>query len=142
MAWTEPKTDWKVQPKTVEGYYNGDWFEIEDYNRILTNYQAIYDIAKPLYPDLQIPSPATLTLGAPTKASEINIIERTIDAFKTLTVALSDVGATKTWLDNGNLFNFEDINRWEQAALSYYTAITGQVELLPKLQFKLGGAQF
>ena len=46
---------------------------------------------------------------------------RTIDAFKTLTIALSDVGATKTWLDNGNLFNFEDINRWEQVALSYYT---------------------
>ena len=55
---------------------------------------------------------------------------------------MSDVGATKTWLDNGNLFNFEDINRWEQVALSYYTVFLGQVELLPKLQFKLGGAQF
>lgn len=136
------KTDWKVQPKTVEGYYNGDWFEIEDYNSILDNYQTIYKIAKALYPDLQIPTFVSPTLGAPTKASEINTIERTIDAFKTLTIALSDVGATKTWLDNGNLFNFEDINRWEQVALSYYTVFLGQVELLPKLQFKLGGAQF
>lgn len=136
------KTDWKVQPKTPEGYYNGDWFEIEDYNHILDNYQTIYKIAKALYPDLQIPTFVSPTLGAPTKASEINTIERTIDAFKTLTIALSDVGATKTWLDNGNLFNFEDINRWEQVALSYYTVFLGQVELLPKLQFKLGGAQF
>lgn len=136
------KTDWKIQPKTPEGYYNGDWFEIEDYNHILDNYQTIYKIAKALYPDLQIPTFVSPTLGAPTKASEINTIERTIDAFKTLTIALSDVGATKTWLDNGNLFNFEDINRWEQVALSYYTVFLGQVELLPKLQFKLGGAQF
>lgn len=136
------KTDWKVQPKTVEGYYNGDWFEIEDYNSILDNYQTIYKIAKALYPNLQIPTFVSPTLGAPTKASEINTIERTIDAFKTLTIALSDVGATKTWLDNDNLFNFEDINRWEQVALSYYTVFLGQVELLPKLQFKLGGAQF
>lgn len=136
------KTDWKIQPKTPEGYYNGDWFEIEDYNHILDNYQTIYKIAKALYPDLQIPTFVSPTLGAPTKASEINTIERTIDAFKTLTIALSDVGVTKTWLDNGNLFNFEDINRWEQVALSYYTVFLGQVELLPKLQFKLGGAQF
>jgi hypothetical protein len=142
MAWTEPKTDWKVQPKTAEGYYNGDWFELTDYTRILDNYQALYEIAKPLYPNLVIPTWVIPVLGNPVNASEINTIERTINAFKNYTVDLRDVGDTKTWLDNANLFSFEDINRWEQATLSYYTALLGQDELLPKLQFKLGGAQF
>ena len=51
MAWQTPKTDWKIQPADENGRYNGDWFNIADYNRITGNIEALHALAQELYPD-------------------------------------------------------------------------------------------
>ena len=51
MAWQTPKTDWKIQPVDENGRYNGDWFNIADYNRITGNIEALHDLAQELYSD-------------------------------------------------------------------------------------------
>ncbi len=50
MAWQTPKTDWKIQPVDENGRYNGDWFNIADYNRITGNIEALHALAQELYP--------------------------------------------------------------------------------------------
>ena len=45
MAWQTPKTDWKIQPVDENGRYNGDWFNIADYNRITGNIEALHALA-------------------------------------------------------------------------------------------------
>lgn len=50
MAWQTPKTDWKIQPADENGRYNGDWFNIVDYNRITGNIEVLHTLAQELYP--------------------------------------------------------------------------------------------
>ena len=58
MAWTTPKTDWKAEYSNIE-IYLGDFFNVEDYNRIKNNLQYIDDRAKELFYGLPV-----LNLGA------------------------------------------------------------------------------
>lgn len=136
------KTDWKVQPPTSEGYYNGDWFELEDYVRIYNNLQTVKDLVKSIYGDFTFPTMVTPVEGSPVFASQINILEEAIRAIRNKSIAIPEIPDPKTWTDNANLFTYEDINRWESVAIYYTTILMGVYELQPKLQFKLGGAQF
>ena len=136
------KTDWKVQPPTPEGYYNGDWFELEDYVRIYNNLQTVKDLVKSIYGDFTFPTMVTPVEGSPVFASQINILEEAIRAIRNKSIAIPEIPDPKTWTDNANLFTYEDINRWESVAIYYTAILMGVYELQPKLQFKLGGAQF
>lgn len=136
------KTDWKVQPPTSEGYYNGDWFELEDYVRIYNNLQTVKDLVKSIYGDFTFPTMITPVEGSPVFASQINILEEAIRAIRNKSIAIPEIPDPKTWTDNANLFTYEDINRWESVAIYYTAILMGVYELQPKLQFKLGGAQF
>ena len=136
------KTDWKVQPPTPEGYYNGDWFELEDYVRIYNNLQTVKDLVKSIYGDFTFPTMITPVEGSPVFASQINILEEAIRAIRNKSIAIPEIPDPKTWTNNANLFTYEDINRWESVAIYYTAILMGVYELQPKLQFKLGGAQF
>ena len=48
MAWTAPKTDWKVT-YGPDGEYTGDFFNVEDYDRIKQNIEYLREYAYFLY---------------------------------------------------------------------------------------------
>lgn len=56
MSWQTPKTNWTIQPLDENGRYNGDWFNVSDYSRIVGNIETIKDIANGLYLNFQIVS--------------------------------------------------------------------------------------
>lgn len=142
MAWQQPKTNWAVQPRTPEGYYNGDWFELSDYSRIVGNLTWLKEFASQMYdiqhfPDMTIP-PA----GSPVYNSQIGALEQAIQDLYTYTILPPEYEAPKTWLDGGKLPTFVDMNRWENVCARYHKLYNNQFDRLPKLQCKLGGAEF
>lgn len=80
MAWQTPKTDWKIQPADENGRYNGDWFNIADYNRITGNIEVLYALAQELYPSFSIVSMPDQTVSDFPYASIINNIENNLDS--------------------------------------------------------------
>ena len=58
MAWTTPKTDWKAEYDSA-ALYQGDYFNVQDYNRIKNNLQYIRDRGSELFYGLPV-----LNLGA------------------------------------------------------------------------------
>ena len=48
MAWTAPKTDWKVT-YGPDGEYTGDFFNVDDYDRIKQNIEYLREYAYFLY---------------------------------------------------------------------------------------------
>ena len=80
MAWQTPKTDWKIQPADENGRYNGDWFNIADYNRITGNIEVLYALAQELYPGFSIVNMPDQTVSDFPYASIINNIENNLDS--------------------------------------------------------------
>ena len=80
MAWQTPKTDWKIQPADENGRYNGDWFNIADYNRITGNIEVLHTLAQELYPGFSIVSMPDQTVSDFPYASIINNIENNLDS--------------------------------------------------------------
>lgn len=137
------KTDWKIQPVNSQGYYNGDWFEISDYQRIAENLQGLKEISEYFY-DVQI-NFDTFNLpeyGSPVKASQINWIEQSIFKIVENTIVINPVFVPKTWVQNGSTPSYIDMNRWESTIKAYMNAIGSRVDVYPKIQFKLEGGKF
>ena len=87
MAWQTPKTDWKIQPADENGRYNGDWFNIADYNRITGNIEVLYALAQELYPGFSIVNMPDQTVSDFPYASIINNIENNLDCKQHLEAA-------------------------------------------------------
>lgn len=129
MSWIEPKTDWT----------SSDYFNAEDYNRIIGN--VIYLKA---FSDALFNSLTNVSLGEEkTKISliyarEMNNIESSIDKLNFETYRL-DLGETKEYLPNTRTLNFEDLNRIESAILLLYNTMVAHKNALQRLAFTLGG---
>ena len=80
MAWQTPKTELEIQPVDENGRYNGDWFNIADYNRITGNIEALHALAQELYPGFYIVSMPDQTVSDFPYASIINNIENNLDS--------------------------------------------------------------
>lgn len=145
MAWSTPKTNWKVQ-YNEEGVFTGDFFNVADYNRIKNNLVYLRDLATEMFEDVP-----EITVGAnkhvPNNtysfandhffADEINLIEDGLEALDER-FEFVDFGNKQTFYDNGRFIDYQELNRIERAELELYDFLTYSIAGRPKLAFKLG----
>lgn len=128
--WQQPKTDWQA----------GDFFNIEDYNRIKGNLNVIRSQALILWPDFEFEE-----MGADKTyqdysfyADEINRFEANVDNICAGTFPFA-VGERQTFYDNQPFIDWWELNRLEEACRMMYVNITNGIAGCPVLAFMLGG---
>ena len=130
--WTEPKTDWTED----------DYFNIEDYNRIIGNLAELRELAVTVYKSFDLED-----MGNDKRyqdyiyADEINTIERNLASLCNNTYHL-DAGSQKTYYQNQPTIDWKEFNRIESACLNLYQNLQGQVSGKRRLSFVLGGDGF
>lgn len=146
MAWTTPKTDWKAEYNSA-AIYQGDFFNVQDYNRIKNNLQYVRDRGTELFYGLPV-----LNLGGdkhfPTPGSpdfnndnifadEINKIENGLQGIQDV-IKLFDYGTKKTFYENGAFIDYAELNRIERAELDLYEHIESSIAGKLRFQFRFG----
>ena len=129
MGWITPKTDW----------VSTDYFNIEDYNRIIGNIIYLKDFAEELFKALD-----TLDMGEEKTyvsmiyAREMNAIESNLATINNNTYKF-DIGKTQTFQANKSTPLWSEFNRIESACLLLYNTMIAHKNALPRLAFTLGG---
>lgn len=124
MTWITPKTNWHGE--TTDGIYTGDRFNASDYNRIKNNIAYLYTLAESLYKHFNIENIGNdKNIGDYFYADEINKIENTLKFINQNTLNRS-YGNTPIFNDNGNIFDFNELNRLEGATLDLYNRLNNQ----------------
>lgn len=138
MAWETPKTDWSAQYSDT-GLFMGDFFNIQDYNRIKNNLLYLRELATQLMHNVP-----KITVGDDKEsydeyfyADEINMIE---DALETIDLFIGwvDFGNKQTFYDNGKFIDSAELNRIESAELQLYDLLTNSIAGKLRLRFRLG----
>lgn len=131
--WQQPKTDWQA----------GDYFNVQDYNRIKGNLNEIRTQALTLWPDFVFED-----MGADKTyqdysfyADEINRFEANVDHICAGTFPFA-VGESRTYYDNTPFIDWQELNRIESASLTIYRNILGRAEGIRRLSFTLNGGAF
>lgn len=128
MAWIQPKTDWVAS----------DYFNADDYNRIIGNVTHLKAYLDALFVGLDISSMGEekhyLSL---IYAREINAIESNVKLLNDNSYGFN-IGETKTYKPNGKTFTYEDLNRLESAILRLYEMAQVHKDNLPHLAITLG----
>lgn len=127
MAWQTPKTNWVPE----------DYFNIQDWNRIIGNIAHIKEICDRLYDFFTINSIEEKTYSSMMYAKEINALEENIYKINLNTFPIS-ANEQKSWAANMRAPSYEDFNRWERMILKLKQSLEGQLDNLPRLSFILG----
>lgn len=128
MAWMEPKTDW----------VSTDYFNAEDYNRIIGNISYLKTLADELFlrvTDVSLGEEKTYL--SMIYAREMNGIETSIETLNLETYSF-DVGEKKTYRANGSTPLWSEYNRIEGAILLLHNTLVAHKAALKKLEFRLG----
>ena len=134
--WVIPKTNWKIHIEN--GEYLGDFFNIEDFNRLKNNLEHLKSLADSLYKEFLI-----IPIGEDRKysdylyADDINAIEDNLDTINEKTVNYP-FGDKQTYSPNGVIMNTVELNRLEEAMLHLYELLTNQFNGRRTLVFNLG----
>lgn len=146
MAWTEPKTNWKAEYDNIETYL-GDFFNVEDYNRIKNNLQDIRDRGSELFDNLPVlnlgPDKHFPISGSPDFsndnffADEFNAMENGLQGIQDA-IGLFDYGQAKLFYENGSFIDFNELNRLERAELDLHEHIESSIAGRMRLAFRLG----
>ena len=131
--WQTPKTTWAP----------GDYFNIEDYNRIKGNLNVLHEIAMSAW--LEFPF---VKMGADKTyadvsyyADEINLFESNLEAINSNTCDL-EIGDTQTYEANKLFIGSVELNRIESACLKLHEYLTGTANGRKTLEFTLKGGDF
>nr|DAE85727.1 MAG TPA: hypothetical protein [Caudoviricetes sp.] len=119
--WQKPKTDWSAN--YVDGEYIGDYFNVEDYNRIKNNLNHLNTLAQILYPKFSIIDMGVdKQVGDYFYADEINVFEHNLYTINAHTVNLN-IGETPRFLPDEGIMTFSDLNRLESEILRLYNIL-------------------
>ena len=131
--WQQPKTDWR----------EGDFFNIEDYNRIKGNLNEIRSQALTLWPDFEFEE-----MGADKTyqdygfyADEINLLEANVDHICDGVFPFA-VGERQTVYENQPFIDWKGLNRLEEACRLIYSNVRSRIEGRRRLAFALNGGAF
>lgn len=128
MAWIKPKTDWT----------SVDYFNAEDYNRIIGNITHLKALGGDLFSGL-----SNLSLGEEKAvmsliyAREMNNIENALESINLETYGLG-IGDKQTFKANGSTPLWSEFNRIESAILLLYNTMVAHKDNLPRLAYRLG----
>lgn len=150
MAWITPKTDWKTEYDS-SGRYVGDYFNVDDYNRIKNNLLIVRDLATHIIGNVP-ETPVGIDKHLPIDASpdydndhffadEFNLIENGLYALDNV-LDFVDFGPKKTFYDNGQFIDYQELNRIENAELTLYNLITNSINGIRRLSFRLNQGIF
>lgn len=131
--WQQPKTNWQ----------EGEFFNIEDYNRIKGNLNEIRAQALILWPDFswyEMGNDKTY-LDYGFYADEINNFEENIEHICNGVYAFQ-VGEKKIFYDNQKFIDWAELNRIEEACRLIYNNIMSRIEGRTMLAFTLNGGEF
>lgn len=146
MAWIEPKTDWSAQYSDT-GLFIGDFFNVEDYNRIKNNLLYLRELSTKLMNNVPV-----VTVGQDKHypdganpdfdndhffADEINLIEDGLEALDER-MGFVDFGDKQTFYDNGKFIDADELNRIERAELKMYNLLVSSIAGKLRLAFRLG----
>jgi len=131
--WQTPKTTWK----------EGDFFNIEDYNRIKGNINEIRSQALLLWPDFTFEEMGTDKTYEDYGfyADEINRFETNLDYICAGTYAFK-IGSRQTFYENQPFIDWEELNRIEEACRLIYNNIQSRYNGRKTLSFTLNGGVF
>lgn len=128
MAWIEPKTDWT----------SADYFNAEDYNRIIGNINHLKTLAGDLFYGLSnFINERKKTVMSLIYAREMNDIENALESLNMETYGL-EIGDKQTFKANGSTPLWSEFNRIESAILLLYNTMVVHKDNLPRLDFRLG----
>lgn len=126
--WIEPKTDW-----TSEDYFNA-----EDYNRIIGNIAYLKAYLDDLFLNLtNVSLGEEKTYKSLFYAREMNAIEESLDILNKETYKFK-IGDKQTYKANKPTPLWSEWNRIEDATLQIYKTMVAHKENLPRLAFRLG----
>ena len=133
MEWIEPKTDWDIT----------DYFNIDDYGRIVNNIAYLKEYAKTILLNLEnVDFSENIvndkTYSSMIYASEINAIEDKLEELNLKTYAIN-IGEKKTYYPNEKTMNYDDLNRIETACLNIFKTIGSHINEIQRFPFTLGG---
>ena len=114
------------KPADENGRYNGDWFNIADYNRITGNIEALHALTQELYPAFPFASMPDQTVSDFPYASIINNIENNLDSIVNNTWKPPGYPGKKTWYANGATPTVDDLNRIEKFLLTLCKRFRGR----------------
>ena len=131
--WQTPKTNWK----------EGDFFNIEDYNRIKGNLNEIRLQALMLWPDFVFEE---MGLDKTYQdygyhADEINRFESNVENIRAGTYPFK-TGSRRTFYDNQPFINWQELNRIEEACRLIYSNIQSRYNGRKTISFTLDGGAF
>lgn len=129
MAWIEPKTNWE----------STDYFNIEDYNRIVGNLLYLKDLSLELFKDFTTEDMSdSKDYSGMIYAREINAIENNLETLNINTYNF-DIGDTKEFYPNKTTPLWSEFNRIEGAMLLLHNTMLAHKNALQRLAFTLGG---
>lgn len=136
-----PYTVWAIRYDS-EGEYTGDFFNVEDYDRIKQNIEYLREYAYFLYGGFTMRSMVDVTVESYGYASTIDALDANLEAIAANTFRPPDMLPVKQWRGNQPPPGPDDWNRIENTCLLLFEQFERQFACLPKLAFELKGSAF
>lgn len=139
--WITPKTDWACHYDNL-GRYTGDYFNKEDWRRIIGNLLYLKSLAYEMYPVFEFRDMGDVKEYPDYPyAEEWNAVEDNIDLLISNTYQFY-AGEKRSFFENSYFPDYAELNRIESTSLKIYEILKGQYDSLPVLAFTLGGDEF
>lgn len=136
-----PYTAWAIRYDS-EGEYTGDFFNVEDYDRIKQNIEYLREYAYFLYGGFTMRDMVAVTVESYGYASTIDALDANLEAIAANTFRPPDMLPVKQWRGNQPPPGADDWNRIENTCLLLFEQFERQFACLPKLAFELKGSAF
>lgn len=136
-----PYTAWAIRYDS-EGEYTGDFFNVEDYDRIKQNIEYLREYAYFLYGGFTLRGMVAVTVESYGYASTIDALDANLEAIAANTFRPPDMMPVKQWRGNQPPPGADDWNRIENTCLLLFEQFERQFACLPKLAFELKGSAF
>lgn len=131
------KTNWKTSYSS-SGAYLGDYFNIEDYERIRLNLVELKNLVLMMYPSCPVVEMVSKSYKDYFYAEDINRFENNLETIVSSSFPFP-IGKKRTFKANDPFLNFSELNRIEAGIELLYQQLTGQYQGAKRLSFTCGG---